>query len=480
MQNFKEKYLKYKLKYNNLKKKHALSIDSNNNKIIKFANPVTFVNQCISERKLVFDQSINFFPIELPENITVRANLEKVKTVGGGTCLLHSILLALSPIIQKLSEPNREECGNSYRSMLATNMEIDFDTEERKSLRNNDKPIKVNPPEVAADSTKYILDELDNSIWQKLLNKLNINLIIINDTEHIPGPVPSEYNKKTNTHFIIIYARGAHFELVKKKGTTQTLYTREDLKTIFSDDILNTEPIFFGGKIMNAKQRMRHKITLEKNRLLEIELNPETFANECVKSNNLEKIALIKFPTLPWPETFRTKHLERVKTIGGGSCLLHAILLAISPTVQQLSNLDKEEIGNLYRKKLANTTKKEINFNEMEKLELENYGEEPVPSFVDDYKYALQNLSINIGFKLLEKLKYNLVLIQNVEHTNMLYIQQSPLAHKEFNYFIIIYGDGFHFSMVKKRHTNQTVYTRGDLRHIISDEILDGEKTGIF
>jgi len=227
--------------------------------IIRAIDPEIFVTTYVLSHPIRRDRSIEFFLIDLPINIMVRNQLEKVKTVGGGSCLLNSILLALSPFFKTLKDLDKEEIGNAYRLMLSTNMNIEFDDEDRLLLRNNDEPIIENPPEIAKDSNKWILANLELIIGQKLLKKLKYNLIIIeNDPSHggLNGIRASEYNNKENQYFIILYGEGTHYELVKKKNTNVTIYTRNDLKDIFSDEVLNTDPILFGGK------NIKYKLTL--------------------------------------------------------------------------------------------------------------------------------------------------------------------------------------------------------------------------
>jgi len=203
--------------------------------------PEIWVKNYFDTHPKVLTDSQNFFRIDLPAtfSVNIRNRLEKVKTIGGGTCLLHAVLLGLSPTIQSFSIEygnfDREEFGNAYRLFLGSkNILLDLTVTETASL--NAASVE-NPVAAQADSTKWTLPELDNMIAFKLLCKLKYNLIMINGTTRdITG---SPYNKETNEEYIIIYYVGAHFELIIKKNTCKTIYNKSDLIGIFDDVIIN-------------------------------------------------------------------------------------------------------------------------------------------------------------------------------------------------------------------------------------------------
>jgi len=205
--------------------------------------PEIWVNNILSKYPKKLLDTINFFRIELPISFSLdfRSKLEKVKTIGGGTCLLHAILLGLSPTLQTLNNENYyiEELGNAYRLFLGSKKSLfNFDDEEIMLLNN--KGI-LNDSTIWADLQKWKLPDLDILIGFKLLDKLRYNLINIGENlKKKPYISTSPYNK-LNQQFIIIYNRGLHFELIKKKNTLKTIYNKTDLLDIFSMEILNFE-----------------------------------------------------------------------------------------------------------------------------------------------------------------------------------------------------------------------------------------------
>ena len=205
--------------------------------------PEIWVNNNLSTYSNKLLDTINFFRIELPISFSVdfRSKLEKVKTIGGGTCLLHAILLGLSPTLQTLSNENYyiEELGNAYRLFLGSKKSLfDFDDEEIILLNNKGK---LNDSKIWADLQKWKLPDLDILIGFKLLDKLGYNLINIGENlKKEPYIYTSPYNK-LNQQFLIIYNRGLHFELIKKKDTLKTIYNKKDLLDLFSMEILNFE-----------------------------------------------------------------------------------------------------------------------------------------------------------------------------------------------------------------------------------------------
>lgn len=205
--------------------------------------PEIWINNFLHRNPKKLLNTINFFRIELPTSFSVefRSKLEKVKTIGGGTCLLHAILLGLSPTLQTLSNENYyiEELGNAYRLFLGSKKSLfNFDEEESKLLNN--KGI-LNDSKIWADLQKWKLPDLDILIGFKLLDKLGYNLINIGENlKKEPYIYTSPYNK-LNQQFLIIYNRGLHFELIIKKNTLKTIYNKKDLLDLFSMEILNFE-----------------------------------------------------------------------------------------------------------------------------------------------------------------------------------------------------------------------------------------------
>jgi len=180
--------------------------------------------------------------------------LEIVETTTGGTCLLHAILLGLSPLLQrfpyidtykyrtvlKKNQENRyykkndinhydrysrEYFGNAYRIKIAR-LDI-FDTTEKESLNINNIEGNLNPDK---NITFYVVPPLNIEIGEKLLDYLKYNLIVIDGTNK--SIFNSPYNKLDYDKYIIIFQIHQHFELVKIKDTNKTIYTRDELKEL--------------------------------------------------------------------------------------------------------------------------------------------------------------------------------------------------------------------------------------------------------
>ena len=147
---------------------------------------------------------------------------ERVDTIGGGTCLIHAILLALSPAYRSLSDKDKEDCGNVYRLWLAIRYPNHSEQLKYTSVTRNPDPTTNN---------KWSLDkDLDMIIGTFLLTKLECNIIVITnrDTE------PSRTNNNGTYPTVILYGDGTHFELVKKKKSLLFTYPITELVDINS------------------------------------------------------------------------------------------------------------------------------------------------------------------------------------------------------------------------------------------------------
>jgi len=276
-------------------------------------------------------------------------------------------------------------------------------------------------------------------------------------------------------------------------------------------------------------------------------LEPEIYVNHILEINKIELnlCHLNPSPSLrckSWDEDERDSifayHLERVETIGGGTCLLNSILLGLSPLLQRLPYIDdyqyidnrnpsidyykireedirirygiqynisflkkndmfhicrylREYIGNLYRKFLFDindndkifikTERNSLYYNKEGNFNLKNNFN---PDLISTF-YSVGFLNIDIAYKLLLKLGYNLIVIsrtitknQKTQEENIFKsINNSPFNKPQNDRYIIIFGSNFHFELVKIKNTNKTIYTRNELEilNIFNKEIFNNE-----
>lgn len=174
---------------------------------------------------------------------------------------------------------------------------------------------------------------------------------------------------------------------------------------------------------------------------------------------------------------------------------MHAILLGLLPLLQRFPYIDsykyttvleknqensyykkndknhyhrysREYFGNAYRIRIAeldifDTTEKESL--KIYKIE-ENLNPDKNITF-----YVVPPLNIEIGEKLLDYLKYNLIVIDGTNKS----IFNSPYNKLDYDKYIIIFQIHQHFELVKIKDTNKTIYTRDELKELnIFNEFL--------
>jgi len=200
------------------------------------------------------------------------SEFEIKRTVGDGTCLLHSFLTDLSPTYRRMTKKAKETVGAAFRkhiyAMLYSpdaRMQIQADDYEafrsKRSIdakviaRNNNKFVAEGFEDELYDALAraYIRDTLgylyDDDI-EKLRACFKIRIIIVTqnpDRDYdifrlgpiSPEELAAEFEREREinaengyTRYIMIYQSGIHFEAVRRRGTDQYIFIYPEVQDI--------------------------------------------------------------------------------------------------------------------------------------------------------------------------------------------------------------------------------------------------------
>jgi len=246
----------------------------------------------------------------------------------------------------------------------------------------------------------------------------------------------------------------------------------------------------------HLKSIIKRKINLIKFNI-ELEYEPEIFVKRILFIDLLDifnNIKLFKYPKLIseiWNEDESqgdcpfAVNLERVQTTGGGSCLLHAILLGLSTFMQRLPYVDtypyngndvrkdkkhffrysREYIGNIYRIIISNLKI----YNSFERSSLiSSQIKKNINNVYEPISIMIPYLDIKIAYKLLKLLRYNLIVIDSVRKI----IYNSKYNKNEFEKYIIIFKNDYEYQLIKKKNTKKTIYSKNELLDIFNPDIF--------
>ena len=193
--------------------------------LLPLNKPEQWVSEVI-KRKEFSKESVTreFNPKHLKLDGVIRINrksfspsyLSIYATPGGGSCLIYSFLIALSPSFRSLKSDDKANIGNLYRKMLSKN---DFFTAEEK--------------EDLSDTSR----NLSQQIGIKIADFLNVNMFFLNDRGI---DMPSEYNKQIDN--VMILNHGGHFDAVKLPKMTESA-SQEFVDSIRNISVRMPEPV---------------------------------------------------------------------------------------------------------------------------------------------------------------------------------------------------------------------------------------------
>jgi hypothetical protein len=173
--------------------------------------------------------------LPLPEEYATYGEYKRVRTIGGGSCLLNVILMALSPHYRRLYDIDKENCGNTFRKWLEINHSDIFSPAERADLHYGIENI-LEVPESARDeihNNTWTINAINIEIGQKLLKALEYGTLIFEITSGMRMvPDLTTYPEYPGHPYILICGMHGHFELVIKTGSAereQYAYDRAEL-----------------------------------------------------------------------------------------------------------------------------------------------------------------------------------------------------------------------------------------------------------
>jgi hypothetical protein len=215
------------------------------------------IQTCPNETSQEVLQQQPFLSSNLPEQLN---GFSVVKTVGDGTCALHSILLMISQNYRKLDFKGRDdgscyddsqirsEVGKRYRVFLKANMRQLFEEEDTEGFLFENISPQDNTPE---KTQEILLNEFSESngyinvnIFQYFANYFDINILVYDSVQRrfIPFYIN---NIKNNKRWGIVYQTRNHFSAVCKKsknGTNKFLFEEDTLDEILDSIQYNDKP----------------------------------------------------------------------------------------------------------------------------------------------------------------------------------------------------------------------------------------------
>ena len=137
-------------------------------------------------------------------------------TPGGGSCLIYSFLIALSPSFRSLGTTGKANIGNLYREMLSKN---DFFTaEEKEDLSKTSR-------------------NLSQQIGMKISKFLNVNMFFLSD---LGIDAPGDYNKQIDN--VMILNHNGHFDAVKLPEMTE-IASQEFFESVGNISVRIPDPV---------------------------------------------------------------------------------------------------------------------------------------------------------------------------------------------------------------------------------------------
>jgi hypothetical protein len=230
-----------------------------------------FIEQWVADNYSHLPQGDPYGSRDLVIHPAFNSEFEIKRTVGDGTCLLHSFLTDISPTYRGMTERAKEVVGAAFRKHIYAML---YPPDERMKIQRADYVRYYRTPSIDAKTIKrankkrigndfedelydalaqaYIRDTLgylyDDDI-QKLRDCFNIRIIIVtqNDVSHdifrlgpvSPEELAAEFEREQEanvengyTRYIMIFQEGAHFEAVRRQGTDQYIFIYPEVQAI--------------------------------------------------------------------------------------------------------------------------------------------------------------------------------------------------------------------------------------------------------
>ena len=154
--------------------------------------------------------------LQINGNLVPPSYLSVYATPGGGSCLIYSFLIALSPSFRSLGTTGKVNIGNLYREMLSKN---DFFTAEEK------------------EDLSITSRNLSQQIGMRISNFLNVNMFFLNDRGI---DAPNYYNKQIDN--VMIFNHNGHFDAVNLPEMTEVA-SQEFLESVWFISVRMPDPV---------------------------------------------------------------------------------------------------------------------------------------------------------------------------------------------------------------------------------------------
>jgi len=194
------------------------------------------------EEKPVINDSRSY-PIEplqkLPHYIAAQAKIKSsewytAKTVGDGTCLLHSFLQCVSPVYRTLPQESRSLVGQWFRRAVIAPLY------KPESLSENDKKNKYKVEDYKISLQKYQQIKrtgawLEQDDLQKLIDLYKVNVVIINTSSHDLVIYKPESGFKENPYICILCSNEIHFSSIYLKKQDTFMLSEEEMRSEYPE-----------------------------------------------------------------------------------------------------------------------------------------------------------------------------------------------------------------------------------------------------
>ena len=230
-----------------------------------------FVEQWVADNYSHLPQGDPYGARHVDIHPVFNSEFEIKRTVGDGTCLLHSFLTDVSPTYRQMTKRAKETVGAAFRKNIYAmlyppdaRMQIQYD--DYRTYRSRPS---INAKVVARDNNGYVAEGFEDELYDALAQayirdtlgylydddieklracfKIRIIIVTKNDVLHDIfrlGPVSPEElatefasEQEANvengyTRYIMIFQEGAHFEAIRRKNTDQYIFIYPEVQAI--------------------------------------------------------------------------------------------------------------------------------------------------------------------------------------------------------------------------------------------------------
>ena len=195
-------------------------------------------------------------------------DFEIKRTVGDGSCLLHSFLTDVSPTYRSMTKAAKETVGAAFRKHIYAML---FPPDERMQIQGDDynewgDTETIDAQVIEREENEYVNEEFEDEMYdalarayirdtngylydddiEKLRACFKVRIIIVTrnpDRDYdifrlgpnSPEELAAEFAEQTAanyTRYIMIYQSGVHFEAVRRRGADQYIFLYPEVREI--------------------------------------------------------------------------------------------------------------------------------------------------------------------------------------------------------------------------------------------------------